>query len=328
MKINKIAILHYKNATPLTEEHVKSIQQLFPETEINVVVSTLEEGARPLFEMNQDIDVLVTWGLVTPGLEKFCAEAPNLKWMHLFTAGVDAIMASEIGKMDIAITTSRGVAGYAISDHVLAFIYAFTREIPLFMDLKQKKIHGGPQGLKYDEIAYKTVGIVGLGSIGGMIAEKCKRVDMKVISTDIFPDKNGLTDEWYPISEIDKLLHTADFVVITVPLTDDTRHMIGEKELKMMKKDAYLINVARGEIVDTDALVRAIQQNEIAGAGLDVLENENNMLPDNPIWELPNVIYTPHVAALSPHYMDRAIKLTINNLMQYSHDEELINRVQ
>ena len=330
MKINKLAILHYKNAMELPDEQIQNIRDVLPDTEIIVVYSTMKEGAKPLAEITDDVDVLITWGMVTDGLESFCKNAPSLKWIHLFTVGVDDFMDSEIADLDIQITISTGVAGYAISDHVMALIYAFTRDLPKFMELQRNKINGMKANLSfcYDEVAYKTVGIIGLGSIGRMIAEKCKRAEMRVIAADLVPDKNGLVDQWYPMREMNTLLKEADFVVITVPLTPETRHMIGEKEFKAMKETAYLINVARGGIVDTEAFINAIRNNEIAGAGLDVLENETNLPEDHPIWTLPNVIFTPHVSAMSPQYMGRAIRLAKANLIKYANDEEVPYRVK
>lgn len=330
MKIEKLAILHYQNIMEITDEQIQSIQDALPETEIIFVCGGMQEGAKPLAEIINDVDVLITWGMVTEGLEDFCKNAPSLKWIHLFTVGVDDFMASELADLDLQVTISTGVAGYAISDHVLALIYSFTRDIPKFMDLQRKKINGARAGINfvYDEVAYKTVGIIGLGSIGRMIAEKCKRADMRVVAADLIPDKNGLVDQWYPMSEMDTLLAESDFVVLTLPLTPETQHMIGKKEFKTMKESAYLINVARGGIVDTEAFVNAIRNNEIAGAGLDVLENENNLPEDHPIWTLPNVIFTPHVSALSPQYMGRAMQLAKESLIKYANDEEVPYRVK
>ncbi len=330
MKIDKLAILHYKNIMEITDEQVQSIQDVLPDTEIIYVCSEMKDGAKPLSQITDDVDVLITWGMVTEGLEDFCKNVPSLKWIHLFTVGVDDFMASEIAQLDLQVTISTGVAGYAISDHVMALIYAFTRDLPKFMELQRQRINGARAGINfvYNEVAYKSVGIIGLGSIGRMIAEKCKRAEMRVVAADLLPDENGLVDKWYPMSEMDTLLAESDFVVITVPLTPETQHMIGEKEFKTMKESAYLINVARGGIVDTEALINAIRNNEIAGAGLDVLENENNLPEDHPIWTLPNVVFTPHVSALSPQYMGRAIRLAKDNLIKYSNDEEVPYRVK
>jgi phosphoglycerate dehydrogenase-like enzyme len=324
MEIKKLVILHYKEAGTLTESHVQAVKQALPGTEVMVVRSNQVNGAKPLLNEKTDTDVLLTWGFVTEGLEKFCKEAPSLKWIHCFTSGVDGIMASAIGQLDIKISSSKRGAGNAIADHVLAFIFAFTREIPLFMELKRKKVRVWDNNLyKYDEVCYKTIGIVGIGYIGKEIAKKCKLLGMRVLATDLIPDQSGLADSFYPLSEVSTLLRESDFVVLSLPLTEATRNFIGSKELSMMKKKAVLINVAHGEVVDTEALIRALRNKEIAGAGLDVLTGEDNMLQDHPIWELPNVIFTPHIAAMSPHYIDRAIRISIENLVRYRQDEAL-----
>ena len=325
MNINKLVILHYEDADTLTEAHVESVKQALPDTEVIVVRSKVADGAKPLFDMATDCDVLLTWGFITEGVEAFCKGAPSLKWIHCFTSGVDGFMASGIADMDVRITASKGVAGYAIADHVLAFIYAFIRELPLFMEMKRQKVRVRDNSLyHYDEVCYKTVGVVGLGYVGKEIVKKCKLLGMQVLGTDIVSDQSGLVDRFYPLADVDSLLKESDFVVLSLPLTETTRNFIGARELGIMKKEAVLINVARGEIVDTAALVKALRDKDIAGAGLDVLTGENDMGPDHPIWELPNVIYTPHIAAMSPHYMDRAIKISIENFMRYSRDEELL----
>jgi phosphoglycerate dehydrogenase-like enzyme len=174
-----------------------------------------------------------------------------------------------------------------------------------------------------DEIFEKTVGIVGLGKIGSYVAKKCKQVEMRVIGVDLFPVKNEWVDHCYSTKELDKLLAESDFVVLNVALTRETEKMIDEKALRLMKKSAILLNVARGGVVDEAALISALKDGTIAGAGLDVFADEP--LPkDSPLWDLENVIITPHVSARSPYYMDRTTEVIIDNLKKFESGEPLL----
>jgi phosphoglycerate dehydrogenase-like enzyme len=179
--------------------------------------------------------------------------------------------------------------------------------------------------LSCDESFNKTIGIIGLGSIGMDIAEKCKKLGMRVVGLKRNPVESEWIDQCYSNNGLEKLLNESDFVVIATPLTTDTIKMIGEKELKCMKKTAVLINIARGGIVDEEALQRALEEKVIAGAGLDVTDPEP--LPqDSPLWDMPNVIITPHIAAHSPYYMDRA-EVIKRNMERFTKDQELLYEV-
>lgn len=320
MNVRKIAVLFKStNKIPLEfeEHHFEEIRQTLPGVEI---IRAYDE--EELLSRTDDADVLYTWGQYRP--IAFCTQAKSLKWIHTLSAGVEGVMVPEITRLDLKISSTKGIHGIPMAEHTLAFILSFLRLFPLFYRQQQNKVW-----LKHkecDETTGKTVGIVGLGSIGEEIAKKCKLFGMRVIATKRTPIKCPWVDHLYKESELENLLRESDFVVVVVPLTPETTKLIGEKEFRMMKKSAYLINVARGAVIDQQALVKALQEGFIAGAGLDVFETEP--LPgESPLWDMPNVIITPHTSADSPYYMDRAVAVFCENLKRLVDNQEILNQV-
>ncbi len=177
-----------------------------------------------------------------------------------------------------------------------------------------------------DELAGKTLGIIGLGSIGMEIARKGKCFGMNVIGIKKTHENVRWVDEVYTPENLDIVLGESDYLVLCVPATDETKNLIGERELKKMKISAYLINIARGDVIDENALIRALKEKWIAGAAIDVTREEP-LSPDSPLWELDNLIITPHVAGSSPYYWDRAVDIFVENLKRFFQGEELINVV-
>jgi phosphoglycerate dehydrogenase-like enzyme len=202
----------------------------------------------------------------------------------------------------------------------------FIKHAPSYYDLKRKKQW---ERIIPGVLHSKTVGVVGLGSIGQEVARLAKSFGMKVIATRRSVSEVTQTktvDVTLPHTRLHQLLSESDFVVLTVPLTAETTKLIGEQELHTMKSSAYLINVARGGVVDEGILIRALEDGWIAGAGLDVFATEP--LPaESPLWELPNVIFTPHVTGDMADYNAQATAVFCENLPRYLGGEELLNVV-
>ena len=167
--------------------------------------------------------------------------------------------------------------------------------------------------LEADELEGKTVGIVGVGEIGKVIARKCKLLGMEVLGSGPRPVQNEYLDRFYLTQDLPSMLAQTDFLILVCPLTASTRGMIGEKELQAMKSSAFLFNLARGPVVNHQALLKALKEGWIAGAGLDALDPEP-LPPESELWDLPNVIISPHMSAISPYYMQRAAKVFAENL--------------
>lgn len=324
MKVSKIAVLSSNRSIPFLPRHVERLQALVPDARI-VVVDHPDE----LAEKAPAADAMILWPFVGPSLIEYCRSTANLRWLHLFTSGVDTLMNSEAGRFPgYRITSTKGIHGYPISDHILAFIFAFLRQFRgSMLGQREHQWLFGPLSVGCREMAGLTVGIVGVGNIGLEAARKCKLLGMTVLGVKRSPIQSEWLDACYPISEIDRVLEQADFVVLCLPLSDESKHIIGQRELRVMKKSAILINIARGGVVDQQALTAALEAGEIAGAGLDVTDPEP--LPaDSPLWDMPNVIITPHISAQSPQYMDRAIEVVAENLRRYLADEPLLYEVE
>jgi len=255
---------------------------------------------------------------------------PKLCWIHLTAAGVDRISshAAEITARNLLITNSSGVHAVPISEHVMAMILSLSRDLQ--RSIRRQIKHGWTNRDHWEhmgEVDGTTVGIIGVGRIGQMLAKKAKAFNMQVLATrrnaaqqlpfvDKISGPDGLRD----------LLASSDWVVVALPLTRETEGMIGESEFKAMKRSAHLINIARGKIIQEKALIKALQNGWIAGAGLDVFESEP-LAKDSPLWDMENVIITPHHAGVSPHHMKRRFGIFIENLKRYQNGEPLINAV-
>jgi len=324
MHASEIAILNVNRSIPFLPRHVEYLQSIAPDSRIVVV-----EQPADLIEKAPAADVLMLWPHAVPEILPYFRQMAALRWVHLFTSGVDSLVNSEAGQNpNYRITSTKGIHGYPISDHVLAFIFTFLRQFHAAAAAQREhRWRFGALSVDCREMAGQTVGIIGVGNIGLEVARKCKLLGMTVLGAKRQPIQNEWLDHCYPINELDRLLESADFVVLSLPLTDDSKQMIGRRELQAMKKSAILINIARGGVVDQQALIDALQAGEIAGAGLDVTDPEP--LPaDSPLWDLPNVVITPHISAQSPQYMDRAIEVIGENLRRFVADEPLLFEVK
>lgn len=297
----------------LADRHMEVIKNVAPNS--NIVTCKFEQAA----EYIATTDVLLAWGSMD--IRPLYLNAPKLKWVHSLSAGVENLIFPEIKKESTILTNSKGIHGIPVSEHVFAVMLAFTRGLNMFIRQQTENLWNR---IPVEEIHDKTLGIVGLGSIGREIAKKAKGMGMQVVASKQTMTTELFVDELYPPTQLHELLSLSDFVVIALPLTDGTKKLFKLQEFSAMKPSAYLINIARGSIIEQDDLVTALQQGLIRGAGLDVFEHEP--LPENsPLWGMPNVIITPHVAALSPSYLDRAIKLFADNLSKFQQDKEMLN---
>jgi len=253
--------------------------------------------------------------------------ARNLRWIQATGAGVDGLLFPELVESDVIITNASGVHPIPIAEHTFALILAITRGLIKSFEGKNRKewLHNE---VFIDEIYGKTVGIIGYGRIGQGIARLAKGFGMRVIGLKRDPGKKVEVEPDVLLGKdsLDTLLKESDIVVIIVPLTEETYHMIGERELKLMKPTGILINVARGKVIDESALIKALKERWIFSAGLDVFETEP-LPPESELWELDNVVITPHIAGLNPHYTDRLLDIFIRNLQAYPDISKMINVV-
>jgi phosphoglycerate dehydrogenase-like enzyme len=273
-------------------------------------------------------DVLVISGLWRNDL---LAHAPRLRFIQGIGAGYNQFDLDALRARGIRFANAAGVNRIAVGDHALALILAAARLIPQARD-NQRRRHWRSMisdiAAREDELAGKTLGIVGLGSIGSRVARLARAFDMRVLGLRRDVAKGGEhVDEVLPPARLLDLLARSDYVVLTCPLTDETRGLIGARALAAMKPSAYLVNVARGACVDEAALLDALRAGRLAGAALDTFVDEP--LPaDSPFWELDNVIITPHTAGETRKYEENVLDILVANLERlWRGDPRLVNEI-
>lgn len=303
------------------EEDLETIRKAAPDTEVFLVKNVDE-----LQKQTENIDAVFTMPIELPKLEQYCTNAPDFKWLQLMIAGCDSLVNTGFMKMDdVVITSTHGIHAAPISDHVLAFMYAFLRGLPqAFANKAARRFYPDNRmaNASLDELEGKVVGIVSCGAIGIGIAEKLDKMGMRVLGYSRSKKNNKCFAEFYTQGHLEEMLPKCDFVVITSPFTSETAKMFGEKQLKAMKPSAVLINVGRGGVCDTQALEKALADGTIAGAGLDVTDPEP-LPPESSLWDMPNVIITWHCAAMSSHYTKRAIAKIAENVALYNEGKTL-----
>jgi len=303
------------------DEHVQRIKRAFPTFDVK---KTLDKAT--MIKEAADADIIL--GGMYP---EIFAAAKNLKWVQYIGAGVEKYLFPEFADSQVILTNASGTQ-HSVSDHAMALILALSRRLNMYIRFQlerkwDRKEFDSWNGLVQDDLYGKVLGVIGLGHIGSEVARKAKCFGMTVISIKRTPGaKPAYVDELLAPTGLNDLLRRSDFVVICVPITSETRHMIGEKELRMMKKDAILIITSRGAVVDENALVRALKEGWIAGAGLDSFETEP-LTTSSELWGIPNVIITPHVGGSTtlPRYSERVCEFFIENLKLYNEGRPLIN---
>jgi phosphoglycerate dehydrogenase-like enzyme len=300
---------------------------------VNLSVEGLADG--PV----DDIEVLLRGWLVAEAFDRLLSRAPHLSWVHSATSGVERALTPAALARDVVVTNARGVFSRPIAEHVLLMILAISRHLPDLIELQRERTW---QPLEGRELRELTIGIVGYGSLGRSVASLASAFGARVIAMRRRagePEATGAViddPDAFPIEPrverivgpdgLRELLAESDVVVLAAPLTPETESMIDEGAIAAMKRDAWLINVARGRLIDDRALLRALRDNRIGGAALDTFRDEP--LPQSsPYWELPNVILTPHTAWSSARVLDRSIDLFCDNLVRFSRGEELRNVV-
>jgi phosphoglycerate dehydrogenase-like enzyme len=281
--------------------------------------------------------------LYTSYLPVDLGRASKLKWVQMHMAGIDHLLDHPIMKSDILLTTASGIHATTIVEYVFASILAFNRRVPqmLYYQSRCEWPKGRWHLFARPELRDSTLGIIGYGSIGREVGRIARCFGMRVVATkrsvsqmrdvgyvaqDTGDKEGALLDEVFPPERLSEMLSLCDYVVVAVPLTLETRKLIGKAELRAMKPSAYLVNISRGGTVDEVALLRALQEGWIAGAGLDVFEEEP-LSSDSPLYELENIILSPHVAGFTLRYDERASDLFAENLRRYLAGERLLNLV-
>lgn len=268
--------------------------------------------------------------------------APNLKWVQHHYAGIDSSV-DQIAEVrpNLTVTTLSGAETSQIAEHVLAMLLAFGRQLPTLFEQQKKSEWPRERWERFKprELRTSTVGIIGYGSIGRQVARLLREFGSTVLATKndaMHPVDSGYTPEGmgdpngelvhrlYPAQALKSMLKDCDFIVVSVPLSDKTRGLVSAEALSVCKPTANLVDISRGGIVDHSALIKALNEHRLAGAALDVFPEEP--LPKkSPLWEIQNVIITPHIAGISAHYDERAMELFAENLSRHIADLPLYN---
>jgi len=261
-----------------------------------------------------EADVLVISGLWRNTLLE---HAGKLKFVQSIGAGTDQFPRDELARRGIRLASAAGVNARAVAEHAMALILALARRLPEARDNQAKRVWRqmiGNLSLREDELGGKTLLVVGLGQIGGRLVQLAKAFDMRVIGLRQNPDAGpGAADAVHATAAFKSLLPEADFVALCCPLTAETENLVDAAALAAMKPSAYLVNVARGRVVDEAALVDALAARRIAGAGVDVTVEEP-LAPTSPLWAMEQVLVTPHTAGETRRYEDNVIEILRDNL--------------
>jgi phosphoglycerate dehydrogenase-like enzyme len=320
---------------PISSSLIKGLQEVSPL--LRVTLHPADSIDHLPVELWGHCEVLYT-NRIIPGVEL----APNLKWVQHHYAGIDASMEFiSPDRQNLVITTMSGAAASQVAEYVLTMLLGFGRHLPALSTYQRKMDWPKDRWERFKprELRTSTVGIIGYGSIGRQVACLLREFGATVLATKndvMHPEDEGYTPvgmgdphgdlvhRLYPAQALKSMLKDCDFIVVTVPLTNETRGLVDAQVLSACKPSAFLVDVSRGGIVDHFALIKALNEHKLAGAALDVFPEEP-LSKKSPLWEMSNVIVTPHIAGISAHYDERAIALFAENLSRYIADLPLYN---
>lgn len=332
--MEKITLLSTVN---FTKEQLDRLRAVSPRVEVRQIANPAMEDIPD--ELRQRVEILYGWGEPVRQGHRF----PHLKWIQTHSAGIDYLLDKPVWQSQVWITNLSGVHAVPMAEHVLAMMLAFRWNIPVMERFRARA--EWPKG-RWDwfarpELRGSTLGIVGYGAIGRELARKAQALGMRVLAANrsgqrrperglrapgIGDPEAAIPDKIYATGHLLDMLPECDYVATVTPLTPDTRHLIGAEAFRRMKKSAFFFNVGRGAVVDEAALVEALRQGQIAGAGLDVFEQEP-LPPDSLLWQMEQVIISPHVSGFTTEYDNRASMLFAENLRRYLNEEPLLNLV-
>ncbi len=271
-------------------------------------------------------DVLLRGSVPALVLDHLLSRAPDLRWIHSVSAGIERVATPAVRARGITVTNARGVFSRPIAEYVVMMILALARRLPQLLELQRERTW---QPLRGRELSEMTVGIVGFGSIGAEVARLLAPFGTRVLATRRHADRgagDATNVELHGFDQLDEVLAASDFVLVATPLTDETAGLIGAQQLQEMREHAWLINIARGRLIDEVALRRGLEAGWIGGAVLDVFDEEP-LPPESPLYGTPNLIITPHTSWSSDRVLDRSIELFIDNLRRFTTGQPLRNVV-
>jgi phosphoglycerate dehydrogenase-like enzyme len=321
-----------------TEAQLDKLRAVSPQLDIHQYPHTPPADLPP--DLQPQVDILYGWGKPAGHIETL----PRLKWLQAHSAGVDYLADTPLWQNDeIIVTSLNGIHAVPMAEHALAMMLAFRWKLPAMLAYQRQGtwVENRWEAFAGPELRGQTIGIVGYGAVGREVARQAGALGMRVLAVNstgqrqpargysepgVGDPEAALPERIYPSRRLLEMLPLCDYVVVLAPLTPQTHYLIGAGALVAMKTSAILINLARGPLVDETALIESLREGEIAGAALDVFEQEP--LPvDSPLWRMPNVIVSPHVSGFTYLYDERASRLFAENLDRYIRHQPLLNLV-
>ena len=290
----------------MQQRYKQMLLERFPQLTINVV------GHHTLVEPYiADVDVLMCFS--PPMADHVVRDAPKLKWIQTLGTGVDNVVDLPSLNKEVVVTNVRGIHGAPVSEATIAYMLSLARDMPRSTRAQDRSTwERWPSQL----LAGKTVGFLGVGLIAEYLAPICKAFGMTVVGITGSPRPTPSFDRMAKRDDLVSIASELDFLVALIPMSAETRNIVGEKVFKAMKPSAYLVNVARGGVVDEGALIKALEAGEIAGAGLDVFAQEP-LSPESPLWKTKGITIFPHLGGYSEGYEHRAMPTLAGNMEKY-----------
>jgi phosphoglycerate dehydrogenase-like enzyme len=291
----------------------ETISSRFPQIDTRV-----EKKAEEFVEAAREADIIC---MARKYERSMVLSAQRLKWLHVGGTGIDRLRPLSDLDPKLIITHTPGLNAQMMADYVICVILMLIWDFPRLM---RNQLERKWEDWLVDRVESKVLALIGVGNVGRSVAHRATTLGMRVIGIKRSPEPVPHVEQVAGLDQLHQTLSEADFVVLAVPLTKETRGMIGPRQLEAMKKSAYLINICRGSVVQERALIAALQKGRIAGAALDVFENEP-LPPDSELWELKNVIISPHISSWSKDYRMRAAEVFCVNLERYLSGKALLH---
>ncbi len=322
---------------PFPESLVSRLKNISTKLDITVSKATKPEDIPG--DLWERTEILYT-NYVLPAAD----QAPRLQWIQFHWAGVEHILDNPILKQtELDATTLSGASASQMAEYIMMMLLALGHQMPEIVANQKRREWPSDRWEKFRplELRHNTVGIVGYGSIGRQVARLLHSFGATVLATKrdaMQPEDHGYSPEGmgdptgdfvhriYPMEALISMLKECDFVIISLPKTPLTENLISNEAISAMKSTAYLVDISRGGIIDHEALISALKERRIAGAALDVFPEEP-LSEDSPLWELPNVIITPHISGVTAYYNERAVELFASNLERYLANQPLLNQI-
>jgi len=303
---------------PLPDDYVETIRM---ENE-NLDIVTCTDDRDSIIENLPGAEGLIGCPRHHFGADLIQAAGNSLRWVHVGGAGCDEFLIPELVDSEITLTNGKIIQGPEVSDHAMGLALCLSRNIHL--SIKGLAVRDMPRPI---ELRRKTMVVIGAGGIGYLVAEKANAFGMRVLAvTPEYLEMASFIDKFYTVEQLHEALSEGDFVVMAAPKTADSYQMMGREEFSVMKNSAFYISVSRGGCTDTEALVEALKEGQLAGAGLDVTDPEP-LAQDHPLRDMDNVVITPHIAGPSDKNRARTFELIRQNLLQFGRRKPLYNPV-